>query len=441
MTSFAVRRTPRSIAARLLAALICCSAGTASWAATELDRIVVVVNNDVVLESEIEAAIDQARSQLIARGIGVPPLSALRDQVTDRLILSRLQSQLAQQAGIRIGDKELNDVIRRIAAQNNVSAEQFAAEIEADGISFADVREQIREEVMISRIRQREVDSRVVVTDQDVDRFLEREGADSGAEYRLAHILIPLRDGATPKERSAAQARANEVLGKLRDDGDFSALAAEYSAGQQALSGGDLGWRGAAELPETFVRAANTLTPGQISGLLETSAGYNIIKVTEKRGSGPRRTVVESHARHILIMPDTIVSEDAARAQIRDLHERIKAGEDFADLARDYSDDPGSKNAGGDLSWLPPGVLVPEFQAEVDALQPGAMSEPFHTQFGWHIVQLIERRTRDVTEQSRRAEARATLEQRKGAEEYELWKQRLRDEAYIEFRSQAKSAS
>lgn len=406
----------------------------ATAAPQPLDRIVTIVNSDVILQSEVDESLDEARKQLISRGITVPALDVLRQQVMERLVLVRLQTQRAQQAGIRIDDRELNDVIANVARQNGLTAQQFAEQLSGDGMDFQFVREQIREEVIISRLKQREVDSRVVITDQDIDLFLAAQGSDPDMEYQLSHILIALPDGASAEQRSSVRAEADQVLAELRAGGSFADLAASHSDGQQALSGGDLGWRRAEDLPEVFATTAATLGQGQISDLLTTPGGFHIIRLMDKRGGGPRETVVETRARHILIQPDAIVSEDAARADILSIHARILAGEDFAKLAQENSDDPGSKNAGGDLEWMPPGVLVPDFQKEVDALQPGQMSQPFRTQFGWHIVRVDDRRTRDTTDESRRARARSAIFQRKSAEEYDLWLRRLRDEAYVEYR-------
>jgi len=424
--------------ALMLTGLCLCAALAlpATAATVPLDRIVAVVNSDVVLESEVDQAVDEARRQLIARGITVPPLATLRQQVMERLILTKVQTQRAEMAGIRIDDRELNDVIGRIAQQNGVSVQQFAQQLRGEGLSFDSVREQIRDEVMISRLKQREVDSRVVVTGQDIDLFLANQGADPDLEYHLADILIAMPDGATAEERQTARDEAQQVLDKLRGGESFEALAAQFSDGAQALNGGDLDWRKANELPEAFAKTAAQLQPGKFSDLVNAAGGFHIIKLIDVRGGGPRETVTETRSRHILIQPDAITTEDAARAEARSLYQRLQAGEDFAELAKQYSDDPGSKNAGGDLGWLPPGTLVPDFQKEIDALQPGEISEPFRTQYGWHIAQVEERRTRDTTEDARRARARAAIFERKSAEEYDLWLRRLRDEAYVEYRSQ-----
>lgn len=407
----------------------------ASAAAAPLDRIIVVVNDGVILQSELDQAMDDARAQIAKRGLGMPPEDVLRAQVLERLVLTRVQTQRAAEAGVRIDDRELNEVLSSIAKQNGMTLSAFADAVRADGLDYLSLREQIRDEVTIQRLRNKEVDSRVVVTDQDVDAFLNSEGADSDKEYRLSDILIAVPDGATQKVREQARAKAEDLLKRLRAGEDFAQLAIANSNGQQALQGGDLDWRKASDLPSVFASTAAKLDKGEVSDIFETGSGYHIVKLADVRGGNEeRKTVVETHARHILIQTNAIRDDEQARAQAHDIYVRLKAGEDFAKLAKEFSDDPGSKNGGGDLGFQPPGVFVPEFQSRLDQLQPNEISEPFRTQFGWHVAQLIERRERDVTEDQRRARARTAIGTRKAAEEYDIWLRRLRNEAYIEYR-------
>lgn len=409
-------------------------------AAQPLDRIIAVVNDGVVLQSELDQAMELAQQQIRSRGLAMPPESALRPQVLERLLLVRLQTQRAAQAGIRVDDRELNEVLSNIARQNGMSLAQFAEELRRDGTDFLTVREQVRDEVLITRIRQREVESRVIVTEQDIDLFLASQPVNPDLEYRLSHILVALPDGATAEQRAAARKRVEQLRRQIVDQGqDFAQVAIASSDGQQALSGGDLDWRRADALPTLFANAAAKLAEGAVSPVLEASSGYHLIRLAGVRGGDPRQQVTETRARHLLIQTNAVRNEDQARLLARDLHARLLKGEKIETLAAQYSDDPGSKNNGGDLGFQPPGVFVPEFQMQLDALDPGELSAPFRSQFGWHIAQLVERRTRDVTVEARRARAQAAILNRKATEEYEVWLRRLRDEAYIEYRLQADS--
>jgi peptidyl-prolyl cis-trans isomerase SurA len=416
-----------------LAALIL-SASCAAGAAQTIDRIIAVVNDNVILQSELEQQIHIAQSEMKDRGITPPPEDALRSQVLERLILMRLQTDRAKEAGIKVDDRELNDVMNNIATQNKMSLAQLAESVKSEGMDYTALREQVRQQVLANRVRQKEVDSRIVVTDQDIDQFLAANGNEDQTEYHLAHILVALPDAASPEVRDKAHTKAEGVLKRLRGGDDFAQVAITSSDGQQALQGGDLGWRKASALPSVFATAMAKMKPGDTSGIIEASNGYNIIKLVERRDAGERQTVTETQSRHILLTPNTIRSEDATRAQAYELYERLKKGGDFAELAKKYSDDPGSKNSSGELGWQPPGVFAQEFQEHIDALKDGELSQPFHSQFGWHIAQVEGRRTRDVTTEARRGRARQAITQRKDAEEYEAWLRRLREEAYVEYR-------
>lgn len=403
-------------------------------AAEVLDRIVVAVNDGVILQSEVDRSMDDTKHQIRERGIKAPADEVLRSQVVERLILTRIQTQRAAQAGIRVDDRELNEVLTGIAQKNGLSLSEFATQLRKDGMDFLSVREQIRDEVLIQRLRAKEVESRVAVTDQDVDLFLQQLGSNDGAEYRLSHILIAVPEGAGADVRAAARSKAEGLQKQIKDGEDFGQLAIANSDGQQALQGGDLDWRRAPDLPALFAATAAKLAPEQVSEVLETSSGYHLIKLAGSRGGAERKSVSETRARHILIQQNTLRTDDQARLLARDLYNRVLADEDFAKLAKEYSDDGGSKNSGGDLGFQPPGVFVPEFQIRLDQLKPDEFSPPFRTQFGWHVASVVERRTRDTTEESKRARARQAIGNRKAAEEYDLWLRRLREEAYIEYR-------
>ncbi|WP_293367497.1 peptidylprolyl isomerase [Nevskia sp.] len=424
---------PKSL--KLLAVLIAtgCAAG-AVQAAETIDRIIAVVNDGVVLNSEMERALKLAEAQLRERNIGTPPPGVLETQVLERLIVTRLQTQRAQEGGIRIDDRELNEVLTSVAAQNNLSLQQFIDVVKKDGLDYPSIREQIRDEVLTQRVRQKEVGARVLVTEQDVDLALANASAEDTIEYRLSHILVSVPDGATTEAREGARAKAAALLKRARDGEDFAQMAIANSDGQQALAGGDLDWRKAANLPSAFAIAAPKLKIGEVADVIESGSGFNIIKLTELRDSGEKAMVSETKSQHILLTNNQLRDEAATQVQIRELKERLDKGEDFAALAKKYSDDPGSKNAGGDLSWQAPGVFAPEFQAALDVLEPGQTSQPFRTAFGWHIARVGDRRIRDATVEARRGRARQSIQVRKEAEEYEAWIRRLREEAYVEYR-------
>jgi peptidyl-prolyl cis-trans isomerase SurA len=423
----------KTLSFRLLATAFFIFAGTA-FAAEALDRIIVVINDGVILQSELDHSIAEARQQIKERGIADPPEDALRSQVLERLILTKLQTQRAAEAGIRIDDRELNEVVSNIAAQNNMNPQQFAEAVKKDGQDYLAVREQIRDQVLVSHLRQKEVESRISVTDQDVDLYLATQGPEENTEYRLSHILIAVPDGAKSDERDKVRAKAENLLKRLNAGEDFAQIAIANSNGQQALQGGDLDWRKASDLPSLFATTAAKLSKGQISDVIEAGSGYHIIKLVDERGGSDHESVTETHAKHILLSANPLRDEEQTRAQARELYDRIQKGEDFAALAKKYSDDPGSKNGGGDLGFQPPGVFVPEFQSRLDQLKPGEVSPPFRSKFGWHIASVIERRTRDTTNESRRSRARTAIGQRKSNEEYDNWLRKLREEAYVEYR-------
>ncbi|MBL6749192.1 MAG: peptidylprolyl isomerase [Nevskia sp.] len=423
-------------AALLLAPLLSLAAGTAAV----VDRIVAIVNDSVILQSELEQATLMAQSEMRQRGISPPAQAVLRTQVLERLILLKLQTQRAKEAGVKVEDRELNEVLANIAAQNKLSVAEFAQQVKAEGLDYISLREEIREQVLVQRVRQKEVASRIVVTDQDVDQYLAASGADDPNEFRLSHILVAVTEAGNPELREKARLKAESLLKRLRAGEDFAQLAVAESDGQQALQGGDLGWRKAASLPTAFSAVVPRLAIGQVSDVIEAPNGYNIIRLADKRSVGQRQTIVETHARHILLSTNTIRNEDATRAQAFELYDRLRKGDDFVALAKKYSDDPGSKMSGGDLNWQPAGSFAPEFQERIDALEPGQMTQPFHSQFGWHIARVEGRRTRDITEEARRARARQAIQQRKEGEEYEVWLRRLREEAYVEYRMASEQA-
>lgn len=406
----------------------------AALAAQPLDRIVAVVNEGVVLQSELERAMEMTRRQLAERNIPAPSDSILRTQVLERLILTRVQTQRAEEAGIRVDDRELNEVLTSLAAQNKMSLSEFAEALKKEGMEYLALREQIRDEITINRLRSREIENRVLVTDQDIDLFLANRNRLDQTEYRISHILVAVADGASSEARIKAREEAEALRKRLAAGEDFAQIAIAHSDGQQALAGGDLDWRSGSNLPELFADAVQKLEPGQLSPVLDNASGFHILKLVEMRGGDERKTVTETHAQHLLLQANALRDEEETKRLARELYERIQKGESLDELAKKLSDDTGSKNAGGDLGWQPTGVFAPEFEAAIKNLKPGEISPPFRSPFGWHIAKVIERRTRDATDETRRARARAAIQNRKAAEEYDMWLRRLRAEAYVEYR-------
>ena len=436
LTTFRRRWLPR-LAACAIGGACAAQAPAQTAPGADLDRIVAIVNDDVIAWSELEARLGRIRDELRRSGTILPPEDGLRRQVLERLILLRIQLQLAHDAGIRIDDGRLNQTLLRIAEQNGLTLRGFRDALERDGYDFAKFREEIREEIMISEIRKRRVENQVRISPRDVDDYLstmESRGAEADRyQYRIGHILIAIPDGASSGEIAEAQARAGSVLDEIRAGADFASMAVTHSDGQQALEGGDLGWRQASDLPTVFGDAVTRLEAGEVTEPIRSASGFHLVKLIDRRGS-ERQIVRQTRARHILIALDELTDDAGARRQLSALHERIVNGEDFAELARTHSDDPGSAPKGGELGWIDPGNTVPVFERAMDSLAPGELGEPFKSQYGWHIVQVLERRERDDTETSRRAEAMRTLRARKIEENLQAWVRQVRDEAYVEYR-------
>ena len=401
----------------------------------EIDRIVAVVNDDVIVYSEMQARLRTVVEQLEKAGVPAPPKDVLEKQVLEQLILDRLQLQIGSTTGIRVDDEALNRQIADIARQNNLSLREFRDILARDGYNFAIFREEIRSELIKSRVQQRQVQDRVQVTDRDIDNYLatrEKQGGNN-PEYRVGHILIAVPDGASPEELADARDEAEDIVARLNAGANFGRTAAAESDGRQALEGGDLGWRKAEELPTLFENIVPKLDKGELSEIVRSSSGFHIIKLMDTRGA-ERLVINQTHARHILVKTNEIISNDQARSRLVVLRSRIVNGTDFDELARANSDDGGSAVKGGDLGWLSSGDTIPPFEKAMDALAVDEISKPFETQFGWHIVQVLGRRDRDSTEEVQRAKAGEALRKRKVDEELQNWFRQIRDEAYIEYR-------
>jgi peptidyl-prolyl cis-trans isomerase SurA len=422
----AFKRLP-GLAAGILAA--------AAVHAMELDRIIAVVDEDVVMQSELEEQMARVRLQLRQQGTQMPPTPVLERQVMERLVLEKIQLQLADRAGVEVEENALDRAVQDIAARNKLSMEQFREILESEGHQFEQFREQIRQEIIMAKLRKKEVDNRVKVRDQEVENFLinELHGEDSALEYRLSHILVVLLSGADKDERRAAREKAEDVLNRIDAGEDFGALAIGSSDGQTALDKGDLGWRKGAEIPTLFADAVSTMEIGDVSGMITSPSGFHIIKLTDRR-SGDKIMVEQHRVRHILIEPNELLPPAQALRRISQLRLRLEGGADFAQLARTNSDDRGSALEGGDLGWVSKGKMVPEFEDAMLAAGIGELSAPFESEFGFHILQVTDRRKIDGTEEVKRDRARRAIRQRKIDERRQTWLRRLRDEAYVEYR-------
>ncbi|MGB0713884.1 MAG: peptidylprolyl isomerase [Gammaproteobacteria bacterium] len=414
-----------------------------SVSAQTLDGIVAVVDDDVVLASELRKELRTIVDGLRAKGVGLPPRDVLTRQVLEKLILNRLQLALAERSGIKIDDERLNRAIEAIARRNNLTLVQFRDTIEREGFSYEDFREGVRDQMVIRSIRQRQVNNRVSVTDQEVETFLAAEAEKSGinTEYRLSQILVAVPSGANPGQAEEAFTKAKELVAQLRAGAEFSETAISESDSPDALEGGDLGWRTTAAIPRVLSAEVEWMTVGQVSDPIRSSSGYHIVKLQDKRSDQSRRLVDQFKARHILIKPSEIESAAQVRDRLSRLRQRVLGGDDFATLAQGNSDDSGTAGKGGQLDWSNPSDFVPQFSEAVQGLSPGQISEPFQTPFGWHIVQLQDRRRVDQTDEITREKAREALTKGKVEEETDLWLRKLRDEAYVEIRINLGSAS
>ena len=424
----------------LLAVLLAAFSVTASAQVEILDKVVAIVDEDVVLESEVQRRLATIYAQIQKSGTQPPPQEIVVQQVLERLISERLQLNMGYSAGIRITDAELNDAMARIASSNQLTMEQYAEQVHASGSTLANVREEIRNEMILMRVQQGQVMRRIRISSQELDNFLNSEEGRfmTSPDVNVGHILLPVPSGKNSDEVNAILQRAQGLLDEANNGTDFRQLAIANSADQTALQGGDLGWRKMAQLPGVFIEAVEGLEIGQISAPIRSDAGYHLIKLYERKGGGEQ--LIEQHfARHILIKPNEIRDEATAISQLTELRERIKTGEDFALLAKEFSEDPGSALNGGELGWSTPGMFVPEFEQTMSSIELDEVSAPFLSQFGWHILQVTERRKQDFSENITRNRAQNLLRQRKYEEELQVWLQEIRDEAFVEIKESAET--
>jgi peptidyl-prolyl cis-trans isomerase SurA len=433
---------------RLLTGWLCASlllAGAAlaqtrdmSSTGVALDRVIAVVNEGVVLQSQLDQQSALIAERLRSQGTQLPPADVIRQQVLERLILQEIQVQRAGRIGVQVSDEMLNEALRDVARRNSIDFEQMPQALEQQGIDYASYREEMRREIMLSMLRQRDVFPRIYVSPRELEQALEREASQAGVntEYDVSHILLSLAESATSDEMAAVEKLAREIHDRAAGGEDFGQLALAYSKAQSALERGKLGWRRMGQLPQFIGDLVAKMDPGDVSEPVRTPTGFHLVRLDGTRGGDSGPVMVEQlHARHILMRPNEVQDDATTRQRLVAIRDRILAGEDFEALASVTSEDPGSASRGGDLGWTSPGTFDPAFEEALAGLEPDQISEPFRTQFGWHIVQLLGRRTHDQSDELRRQRVLTALRESKVDEETELWLRRLRDEAYVEIRN------
>ena len=400
-----------------------------------LDRIVTIVNDEVITRRDLNEKVDVVLTQLRQQGTPPPAREVLEKQVLERMVYSRVQLQFAKENGVRIDDAALDAAIIRIAESNKISTAVLRQTLEKDGINFASFRNDVRDEITLARLREREVDSKTTITESEIDNLLStlqgQEG--KGDEYNIAHILVRVPEQASPEQLQQRRARAEQALAQIRGGADFRQIAASFSDAPDAVQGGAMGWRELLQLPTIFAESVKTLKAGETSGVLRSSNGFHLVRVNDRRGLNAPMIVSQTRARHILIKTSELVSENEAKERMIKLKERLDNNADFAELARLQSEDS-SASRGGELGWLTPGDTVPEFEKAMDALKPMQISEPVRSPFGWHLIQVQERRSQDMSGQQQRLQARQALRAQKSDEAYQEWVRQLRDKAFVEYR-------
>jgi len=401
---------------------------------TELDHIAVVVNDDVITEKMINNRVLDFKKQLKLTSLSDVDASSLRKQVVERMIRDQIQLQKSKQFGIQVDDLTLNRMLDQLAASNKMSLDEFRNTIELEGLNYRRFREQTRNELIIKNLQQRLVVSKITISNQEIQQYIEQNetGDNANTIYHLRHILISTPEEASPEALKKAELKSDSVYRKIIAGADFERMAIKESSGRNALKGGDLGKRKANELPQLFVDAIKKLSPGEISKPIRSASGFHILQLVSS--SDNSIIVQQTHARHILIIPNDKVSDDQARETLLELKQKLEEDdENFAKLASEFSDDPGSKKTGGDLGWASPGTYVGKFESVMDNLQINQISEPFKTPFGWHLLQVLERRDYNQTQANKEAAARKAIQSRKIDEELRLWLRRIRDEAYVKY--------
>jgi peptidyl-prolyl cis-trans isomerase SurA len=428
----------------LTATLLACLAGPCRAAPKELstqgtlmDRVVAVVNDGVVLQSELNAETQEIEARLRSQNVALPPDSVVRTQVLDRLVLEEIQAQRADRAGIKVSDEQVNAALEDIAKRQNLTLEQLPEKLAADGVDYAQYRNELRREIARQVLRQRDVVQRIVVTPRELDQYQQREKQTASAanEYNVSHILIAVAQDAKPAQLETARKLAQDIVDRAHNGEEFSKLAVTYSQSESALEGGSLGWRKGTELPTFLADVVARMKPGDVSNVLQTPSGFHVIKLNETRAVGGPQIVQQVHIRHILLKPTEIEDDATVRQKLERWRDEIVSGkEKFEVLAKTYSQDPGSAVNGGDLGWTEAGTFVPEFAGTASTLKEGEVSQPFRTQYGWHILQLLGRRDFDNTNDAARERAFEAMRDSRVEEATELWLRQIRDESYVELR-------
>ena len=419
---------------RMLILGVAMAANTAFAAPQVVDKVAAVVNNGVVLESDVDNMLRTVKAQAQQAGQQLPDDNTLRHQILERQIMDNIILQMGEKAGLQINDQQLDQAIGNIAAQNRMSLDQLRSRLAYDGVNYSDYRAQIRKEMLIAEVRNNEVRRRVTILPQEVDTLATQVGAQNtqGTELNVSQILLPLPENPSQQQVDDQEALAKQLVGELKGGADFGKLAVTYSADPQALKGGNMGWGKIEELPTLFAQALSTAKKGDIVGPVRSGVGFHILKVNDLRGESKSISVTEVHARHILLKPSPILTEDQARAKLEQIAADIRSGKTtFAAAAKQFSDDPGSANQGGDLGWSSPEAFDPAFRDALLQLQKGQTSQPVHSSFGWHLIQLLDTRQVDKTDAAQKERAYRLLFNRKFAEEAQTWMQEQRASAYV----------
>src|ERR1700689_43418 len=403
-----------------------------------LDRVVAIVNDGVVLNSDLDAQIDAITERMRQQRLELPPQNVLRQQVLERLVVQEIELQHAGRAGVKVTDEMLNPALTDVAKRNNIPLTQLPDTLKQQGVDYPSYREEVRKEITLTVLRQRDVLQHISVTPREIDQFLDKQARTPSehSEFNVSHILISVGQEASPEQIDAAAKRAQDVYERAKGGEDFAKLAVAYSNSQTALEGGALGWRKGSELPTFLSDTVAKLKPGEVGEPLRTPTGFHIVKLNEVRGGSSENSVEDQiHVRHILMKTNELADDATVRTKLLAIRERILKGEDFAGIAQVSSEDPGSAAEGGDLGWSGPGTFAPEFETVINGLKDNEMSEPFHTQFGWHLAQVLGHRRYDNTNEIKRRQAMEAIRASKADEETELWLRRMRDEAYVDFKS------
>ena len=399
-----------------------------------LDGVAAIVNEGVVLKSQLYRQIDTVAKNAEAQGIPLPPMDVLEEQLLERLILTEIQLQRADRIGLSVSDQNLNQTIATIAAQNQVAFEDMPRVLAADGVNYAQFRQQLREEITVDQLRRIEVGQSINVSEREIEQCVaDLEGnVVANSEYQLSHILLTFNEAASSDEIREVEAMANDIYQQIQDGADFRELAVRHSKGPTALEGGSLGWMQGQQVPTVFTDVLQDMGRGEVSEPIRAASSFHLVRVDDLRSAVERSEINQSSVRHILIMPNEIIDDATARQRLDEALEKIRAGEDFGEQAKLLSDDPGSANLGGELGWAGPNTYAPEFEATIAASEIGVVSEPFRTQFGWHILEVMDRRVYDNTEEMKERNCDLRIRNGKMEEESQLWIQRLRDEAYVQ---------